>query len=150
MTRELQTQETDRHRWTEVTKALLLGFIGLNVLLHQSFIRGVGFVPDGASQLMMWVAVVGIVSYAVLRHDLTAGYWLSFLTGVLFLVFVGIIGSGLLGPLPSGGPLIGFVLGPVAQVVYAIVLIGSTYMALRERDKTEMETMSSERTPEAH
>ena len=42
----------------------------------------------------------------------------------------------MLGPIPAGGPLIGLVLGPVALVVYAIVLIGSTYIALRGRDNT--------------
>jgi hypothetical protein len=29
--------------------------------------------------------------------------------------------------------MIGFVLGPIAQVAYAVVLIAVTYMALRER-----------------
>lgn len=130
-------------RWREMTKALLLGFVAMAVLLHQSFVQGAGFVPTGASLLMMWVAVVGIVGYAALRRDLTAGYWLSSLTGLLYLASAGIIMSGLLGPLPSGGPPIGFVLGPIAQVVYAVVLIGFTYMAFRERRNTgEVSTVS--------
>jgi hypothetical protein len=131
---------TDRERvenwWTEITKALLLGFIGLAVLLHQSFVQGAGFVPTGASQLMLWVTVVGIVGYATLRQGLTVGYWLSSLTGILYVVFTGILMSGLLGPLPSGGPAIGFALGPVAQTLYAIVLVVASYLALQERDAT--------------
>ena len=123
--------------WTEVTKALLLGFIALAVLLHQTFIRGAGFVPTGASQLMLWVTVVGIVGYATLRQDLTVGYWLSALTGLLYLVFTGILMAGLFGPLPSDGPAIGFVLGPLAQGLYAVVLIVATVLALRERGKTD-------------
>lgn len=120
-------------RWTEITKALLLGFIGLAVLLHQAFIQGTGFVPEGASQLMMWIVVVGIVGYATLRQGLTVGYWLASVTGFLYLAFTGAIMSGLLGPVPSGGPAIGFVFGPVAQAAYAIVLITAAYLALRER-----------------
>lgn len=116
-----------------MTEAMLLGFVGLAVLLHQSFVQGAGFVPAGASQLMMWVAVVGIVGYVALRRGLAAGYWLAFLTGVLYLVSTGLIVSGALGPLPAGGPMIGFVLGPIAQGLYAAVLIAVTYMALRER-----------------
>lgn len=129
----MTTTEGVESRWTEITKALLLGFIGLAVLLHQAFVQGTGFVPQGASQLMMWVVVVGIVGYATLRQDLTVGYWLSSLTGILYLAFTGATMSGLLGPLPSGGPAIGFVLGPVAQGAYAIVLIVAAYLAFRGR-----------------
>ena len=129
----MTTPEAVENRWNEITKALLLGFVALAALLHQAFVQGAGFVPAGASQMMMWVAVVGIVGYATLRRDLAVGYWLASLTGALYLVFTGLIMSGTLGPLPSGGPLIGLVLGPIAQVVYAIVLIASAYMALRER-----------------
>jgi hypothetical protein len=103
------------------------------VLLHQAFLEGVGFVPDGASQLMMWVAVVGIVAYAAVRGDLAAGYWLSVATGVAFFVALGVMGSGLLGPVPTGGPAIGLLLGPVAQALYAVVLIVASYLAMRER-----------------
>lgn len=116
--------------WSETTKALLLGFIGYNVLLHQAFIRGIG-APEGASQLMMWVAVVGLVSFSAISSGLTPGYRLAALTGLLSLVFTGIIGAGILGP-PASGPVIGFVLGPVANAVYAIVLIVAAYMAVRE------------------
>lgn len=126
-----QTHVTNR--WTEVTKALLLGFIGMAVLLHQTFVHGGGFVPTGASQLMLWTAVIGIVGYATLHRDLTVGYRLSALTGLLYLVFTGGLMMGLLGPLPSGGPAIGFVLGPLAQGLYAVVLIVAAVLALRER-----------------
>jgi hypothetical protein len=129
-------RENLKNWWTEITKALLLGFIGLAVLLHQSFVQGAGFVPTGASQLMMWVTVVGIVGYATLRQGLTVGYWLSSLTGILYVVFVGILMTGLLGPLPSGGPAIGLVLGPIAQTLYAVVLVVASYLALREHDAT--------------
>ncbi|AUV84501.1 hypothetical protein C2R22_23435 (plasmid) [Salinigranum rubrum] len=128
---------TVKNWWTEVTKALLLGFIALAVLLHQTFIQGAGFVPTGASQLMLWVTVVGIVGYATLRRDLTVGYWLSALTGLLYLAFTGILMAGLLGPLPSDGPAIGFVLGPLAQGLYAVVLIVVAVLALRERGTTD-------------
>lgn len=121
------------NRWSETTKALLLGFVGMALFLHQSFVHGAGFVPPGASLLMMWVAVAGIVSYAMLRRDLTAGYWFASLTGLLFLASTGIIMAGLLGPLPSGGPLFGLVIGPVAQVVFATILIWSAYLGLSER-----------------
>jgi hypothetical protein len=125
--------EIAENRWNGLAEALLLGFVALATLLHQSFVQGAGFVPVGASQLMMWVAVVGIVGYVALRRVLTAGYWLASLTGLLYLAFIGLIFSGALGPLPEGGPVIGLVLGPIAQGAYAVVLIAVTYGALRER-----------------
>lgn len=137
--------DTIENRWTEMTKALLLGFVVLAALLHQSFVQGAGFVPAGASQLMMWVAVVGVVGYVALRQDLAVGYWLSFLTGVLYVASAGIIVSGLLGPLPEGGPAIGFVLGPVAQVAYAVLLLVVTYVALRERGDASDVTETDDR-----
>jgi hypothetical protein len=129
----MTTTETAENRWSGMTEALLLGFVGMAALLHQSFVQGAGFVPAGASQLMMWVAVVGIVGYVALRRGLAAGYWLAFLAGLLYLASTGLIVSGALGPLPEGGPVIGFVLGPIAQGAYAVVLIAVTYVALRER-----------------
>lgn len=115
--------------------ALLLGFVGLNVLLHQSFQRGIGG-PEGASQLMMWVVVVGIVTYPLLRADLDMGYWFSFFTGLLSIAFLGLIGTGAVGPpTPAAGSAIGFVLGPVAYAAYAIVLLATTYLARPDRDK---------------
>jgi hypothetical protein len=119
-------------RRRELTEALLLGYVGLNVLLHQSFVRGIGGV-EGAAQPMMWIAVVGVVSYATLRRDHPAGYWLSYLTGALGLAFNGLIGSGAVGIVPTEGSGVGFVLGPVAHVAYAVVLIAATYLAARER-----------------
>jgi hypothetical protein len=137
-------------RWTEITKALLLGFVALNALLHQAFVAGVG-APGGASQLMMWTAVFAVVSYALLRRRLAVGYWLSILTGVLSLVFTGVIVSGALGPLPVDGPLVGFVLGPVAGAAYPLVLIVVTVVALRERDGTAAASApSGDGTTEAH
>lgn len=129
----MTTTETAENRWNGMTEALLLGFVGMAALLHQSFVQGAGFVPTGASQLMMWVAVVGIVGYVALRRDLAAGYWIASFTGLLYLVSIGLIMSGALGPLPEGGPMIGLVLGPIAQGLYAVVLIAVTYVALRER-----------------
>lgn len=123
------------NQWSETTKALLLGFVGMATLLHQSFVHGAGFVPSGASLLMMWVAVVGIVSYTMLRRDLTAGYWFASLTGLLYLASTGILMAGLLGPLPSGGPFFGLIIGPVAQVVFAVLLIWSAYKGRTEHRK---------------
>jgi len=121
-------------RWTETTKALLLGFVGYNVLLHQAFVRGIG-APEGASQLMMWVAVASLVAYSVARSGLTAGYWLAAGTGLLSLVFNGVIGSGVLGSLPNDGLSIGFVLGPAANALYAVVLVVVGYLASREHGR---------------
>jgi hypothetical protein len=129
----MTTTDTAENRWSGTTEALLLGFAAMAALLHQAFVQGTGFVPAGASQLMMWVAVVGIVGYVALRRGLTAGYWLASLTGLLYLAFVGLVFSGALGPLPEGGPMIGLFLGPIAQGLYAVVLVAVTYVALRER-----------------
>jgi hypothetical protein len=85
---------------------------------------------------MLWVTVVGIVGYATLRQELTVGYWLASLTGILYVVFTGLIMTGLLGPVPTGGPVIGFVLGPIAQTLYAAGLVVASYLALRERGAT--------------
>jgi hypothetical protein len=146
----MTTENTNESRWTEITKGLLLGFVALNVLLHQAFVAGIGG-PEGASQLMMWIAVFGVVSYAVVRQRLTVGYWLSILTGILSLVFTGVILSGTLGALPTGGSLVGFVLGPIAGAAYPLVLIVVTILALRERDGTdEVRAMSDDGTAEAH
>lgn len=112
------------------TRGLLLGFVALNVLLHQSFVRGIGG-PEGASQLAMWVAVVGVVSYPMLNPGLPIGYWLTGLTGVLGFGLLAIIGSGMLGPMPMDGPTIGFVLGPVAYGVFSLFLIVVAYTKLR-------------------
>ena len=112
------------------TEALVLGFIALNILLHQSFIRGIGG-PEGASQLVMWVAVIGIVGYPLLQQNLLIGYWLAVITGMLGLVLLAIIGTGVLGPMQTGGPMIGLVLGPVAYGVYSIVLIVVAFVARR-------------------
>lgn len=135
------------NRWSETTKALLLGFVGMAVFLHQSFVHGAGFVPPGASLLMMWVAVVGVVSYAMLRRELTAGYWLASLTGLLYLASTGVLMAGLLGPLPSGGPLFGLVIGPVAQVVFAVILIWSAYLGLSERGAPDEDTTAGGDAP---
>jgi uncharacterized protein YqgC (DUF456 family) len=135
-------------RWCEATKALVLGFVGYNVLLHQAFIRGIG-APDGASQLMMWVAVVGLVSYAAISSDLAVGLWLAAGAGLLSLAFNGIIAAGIVGP-PSSGPVLGFVLGPVANALYAFLLVVVGYMAVRERGKSAAPSdTSSERMLDA-
>jgi hypothetical protein len=128
----MTTEKPVDNRWTGIVTALLLGYVALNVLLHQAFVRGVG-ASDGAAQLMMWVAVVGVVSYAALRQELDAGYWLAFLTAILSVAFNGLIGSGVLGIVPTEASGVGFVLGPVAHVAYALVLFVATYLALRER-----------------
>jgi uncharacterized protein YqgC (DUF456 family) len=135
------------NRWSETTKALLLGFVAMATLLHQSFVHGAGFVPPGASLLMLWVAVAGIVSYAMLRRDLAAGYWLASMTGLLYLASTGVLAAGLLGPLPSGGPLFGLVIGPIAQVVFAVILIWSAYLGLSERAASGEDTTAGGDAP---
>jgi hypothetical protein len=146
----MTTTDESGNWWHGVTSGLLLGFVGMAALLHQTFLQGGGFVPTGASQLMMWVAVLGIVAYATLRRDLAVGYWLSLLTGGVYLAFVGVLFAGVLGPLPEGGPLVGFVLGPVAQSAYAVVLILSAAVALRRAGgRREVATAREEASPGA-
>lgn len=112
------------------TKGLLFGFIALNLLLHQSFIRGIGG-PEGASQLVMWVAVIGIVTYPIMDQGIELGYWLIVLTGLLGLGVLAIIGLGVLGPMNTEGPLIGLILGPVAYGVFSLLLIVVGYSKSR-------------------
>jgi hypothetical protein len=123
-------------KWTEITAAGVAGFVVLNLILHGTFLAGIGG-PQAATQLVMWVAVVGVAAFLLVRRGIGAGYLLSYLTGVLGIGVNVVVGSGLLGDLgaTSPSPVLGFVLGPVAYTALAVAVIAATYLARRERER---------------
>lgn len=137
--------------WNRVTKALVVGYAVLFVFLHAAFRSGIAG-PVHATQLAMWVASLGVVSFLLLHYGLDVGYAVAVLTALLGASVGFVANSGILGPVPAGAlspsPVIGIGLGPVAFILYSIVLVWAAVKGRRATEKTtdDVETRSPNTT----
>jgi hypothetical protein len=121
----------DRQKWHRITKALLVGYVVLLVFSHQALGDALDW-PMQATQLVIWGASLGAVSFMLLRYELEIGYLLAISTGLLGIASWLLLPDDALSPSPD----IGIVFGLVEFPLFELFLIASAYLARRDRDET--------------
>lgn len=80
-------------QWTQWTVALLAGLVAFSILLVGLTVTDVPAYEPAAAAVFIWVTVAGVVSYWLVTDGERSGYLLSLLTGVLALLFVGLMAT---------------------------------------------------------
>lgn len=117
-------------KWRHIALALLLGFAFWNFweALEVAFETPIG--PTvGALQLLVIATVFSIVSFYLLRVNLTVGYGLTVLTGVAGIGGIALIMSGTFGSAKPGTPK----LGVAVYLAIAALIVITGYLAWRDR-----------------
>lgn len=130
---------SDRQKWHEITKALLVGYVVLLVFTRVALVDGLDW-PIAATQLVIWGAGLGAVSFMLLRYELKVGYVLAIVTGFLGIASWLLIPEGILSPSPD----IGIVFGLIEFPLFELVLIASAYLARRTRGETANRVQSDD------
>ena len=130
---------SDRQKWHRITKALLVGYVVLLVFAHEALVEPLDW-PVQATQLVIWGAGLGAVSFMLLRYELEIGYWLTIVTGLLGIASWLLIPDGVLSPSPD----IGIVFGLIEFPLFELVLIASAYLARRKRGETANRVVSDD------
>ena len=136
MANELQS---DRQKWHKITKALLVGYVVLLVFSRVALVDALDW-PIEATQLVIWGAGLGAVSFMLLRYELKIGYSLTIVTGLLGIASWLLIPEGILSPSPD----IGIVFGLIEFPLFELVLIASAYLARRKRGETANRAVSND------
>ncbi|QIO24530.1 hypothetical protein [Haloarcula sp. JP-L23] len=117
-------------QWREVSLALLVGIIvlGSSVFLVTVVQAPIG-PPIETAPLFVWNTAAASIALVLLWQDTKYGYAASVLTGLLVLISLSLIGTGVYGRIqPGSSPL-----GPLSYAALAIALIGTTVAAWRNQ-----------------
>lgn len=131
-------------QWREVSLALLVGIIvlGSSVFLVTVVQAPIG-PPIEAAPLFVWNTTAASVAIVLLWQDTKYGYAASVLTGLLVLISLGLIGTGVYGRVqPGSSPL-----GPLSYAALAIALLGTTVAAWRDQAPIRSPEEPEEPTP---
>ena len=130
--------------WREVSLSLLVGIIvlGSGVFLVTVVQAPIG-PPVEAAPLFVWNTTAASIALVLLWQDTKYSYVASGLTGLLVLISLGLIATGVYGRLqPGSSPL-----GPLSYAALAIALIGMTVAAWRAQAPIQPPTEPEEPTP---
>lgn len=123
---EAELRDLRPDEWRQVSFALLLGFVALNLLV--ALVVALGSVigpPAGALPLFIMALVAGVISYPLRWWDAPGGYHLTLLTGAFGVLAAGLIAAGAVGSMSA-------VALPLTLPVYGVVaaaLITATYLS---------------------
>lgn len=122
--------------WYDATIALLAGIAVLGTMVYfVALFRPAGLTPPPAEAIPLFVfnTTAAVISYALLGRHAAAGYAAGIGTGALVVVTIGLIATGTVGALPSGGNPI----GPLAYAALGVVVAATSVIAWRKRAGAE-------------
>lgn len=128
--------------WYDASIALLAGIAVLGTMVYfVALFRPAGLTPPPTEAIPLFVfnTTAAVISYALLRRHASAGYAAGVGTGALIVVSIGLIATGMVGALPSGGN----PLGPIVYAGLGVVVATTSVIAWRKRARAEPTGASS-------
>lgn len=127
----LTERKSNEHRWYDITLALLIGEIVFGAMVFHGLAVQIPEVspPVQAAPLIIIPTAAAAISSVLLLRNNAAGYVAAASTGLLAVIFLLLVGAGIVGALkPETNPL-----GPLAYILLGLALIISASMAKRRR-----------------
>lgn len=128
-TESLSERKFGEERWYDATVALLVGSIVFGgMVFHSLAVRMPKESPPvEAAPLVVITTAAAAISYLLLRRNNATGYEAAAVTGVLIVVSIGLVGTGVVGELkPATNPI-----GPLAYVALGVALFVTAVKARR-------------------
>lgn len=136
-----EERSTTQSEWHRVTRVLVGGFVTASFmffLLAGLQTPGLDPPPESAA-LFVVVTTAGMISYLLLDAEGSIGYGTSIFTGLIALMILVVVGSGVYGDIgPRTNPL-----GPLFYLVLALAVIASAGLAWRAAPGSEHEADAS-------